>query len=265
MDTKNKNKYNKKLKYMQHHELKKIKYPTGFVTGIAVATTIIARIFKKAYPSFLVSFYVTTMVLFSFYTFFIKPAIYKGNIVAYYRRSYSPRLRRFINYYRILVNFAVVSVAYCVVYTVFFLKAITLDYVPIQIDDMVELLQGNKVLYILKQSFDFKGVLTAVIVSLLLLYYMFFEDKYITIANYSNGVVYRMKELGMYFESAVKDLLETVDKEHDVKAFKDIYYDFGDGKHEPKNTNRADIADTKKESKDSEPIRRRARKNNEEV
>lgn len=260
MNVKSKNKYNKRLKYMQHHQLRKINYPTGFITAIAMGVAIIARIFKKTCPSFLLSFNATIIILSLIYALVIRPAIYKGKIIAYYRRNYSPRLQRFVNYYKLLINFAVVNIVFCIIYTVFFIRAITSDYIPVPIDDIVRFLQGNKFLYILKQSYNLKGIIVASIISFLLLYYLFFEDEYITIADYSNGIVYRMKELGMYFESAVSDLMKTKDKEHNVKAYGGIYYDFKDKKSKD-----VSIKEEKPEKKEEEPVRRRARKNKEDA
>lgn len=199
-------KYNKKLRYMQHYKLenilnKKIAFKTFL---LSVGLTLILKYLSKPYPPYLRSFDLAISLIFILYLLILRSNIYKGNIIAYYRKDYSLALLNIGKTYYILAN---MSIGRLITFLMFIKK-------------------NSFFMSSFYKGFYHPITTNLVIaISLILFYMFFFQDKYTTIKDYSNQITYRRKELGMYKKEAIKDFIKTKNKEYDIKEFDGVYYD----------------------------------------
>ena len=238
------NKYNEKLSYRIHHELNNhfSNHRLWFFWIIVSALiTGILAFFRYSYSHALKSFDFATSLIIVFYVIFIRPAIFKGKIKAYYRRRYKD------------------------------LPALTGLYLRIAILSTGRILTASSFYYLiyktgiedayLSKIFEnlYHPIATqiAVVIPLLLFFIMFYQDKYVTVREYSNEINYRLKELNFGLRSAVEDFLATKDEEYGIKEFKGMYYDYEEQKEQEKNESK--IEKEKKPEEDEALIRRSSR------
>ena len=197
--------YNKSLSYRRNHELDcelfemKGVWPfhlIGSLTAIPFLLGINYSALKASDFAFL--------VLFLLYYSFIRPRIYRGDISAYYRRKYSKRLLSAVTWFVSLEVFAVWR-----------LLTITL-FRGIKYKDY---------LFIVRDVYHPIATNITILIALFLFYLTFYQDKYTTIKEYSNGINYNIKELGMNPREALNEFLRIKDEEYGVQEFWGMYYD----------------------------------------
>lgn len=215
-----KNRYNRKLKYRTHHELN-----TDFSNSrlwlfwTLVLTPIISFLgyFEFTHPS-IGPIEFTLFLVSIFYLFILKPLIMQGRITAFYRRSYKNLSWIIMVYSRIAMIATGKVIGTCLFYLIF-----TRD-----IDFIMELAQ------ILFKPFHPVYSTAVVIISLILFFLIYYQDRYTTIREYSNGINFRIKELNLGIGAAIKDFMAQQDEEHGIKEFNGTYYDYEEQKKEIK-------------------------------
>ena len=235
------NRYNKKLRYRTHHELNEdfTNYRLWFF-WFAVAAVIIAVLGNLGfiYPS-IKPFEFAIFLISMFYLFIVKPLIMRGKITAFYRRSYKGLSLIATIYTRVAMIATGKVLGTCLFYIVF-----TRD-----IDYIMELSQY------LFHPFHRVYSTIAVAISLLLFFLMFYQDRYVTIREYSNEINYRIKELNFGLRSAVENFMAQKDKEYGIKEFNGMYYDYEEQKHQKENKKKIK---EKSESEKNETLLRRS-------
>lgn len=223
------NKYNRKLKYMQHHQLGGDISLVYGVSLIAIIITFIITFFDVKYTPYLKAFDVAIYSTFLVYFYMLRRNIYKGKIKAYYRRDYND-ISIITGVYLIALGSAKGRLL------VVFLKYFFKNEGKIIID---EILENAYIPFITWPT---------VLISIYVFYLVFFSDKYVTIKEYSNEVNYRRKELEMNEKDAINDFLRCKDEQYNIREYDGVYYDY-------KETNKKSI-NVNDEKKDNEIVRR---------
>lgn len=235
-----KNRYNKSLRYMQHHKLENIlvKHDIAKMYFISMGITILLGYFAVPYHHYLKSFDFALSVVFTIYLAVLRPNIYKGKIKAYYRRKYSSLIRNIGRPYCLFAGISLGRLNMAALYVVL------IDKKSINITSLMKDL--------------YHPIITSmvIILSLLLLYSYFFYDRYTTIKDYSNEITYRRRELKMNREEAISDFIKSKDLEYDVQEYAGVYYDYDKVKMRSKLDNKAN--NNAKENEDTN-IRRNIR------
>lgn len=231
------NRYNRSLKYMQHHELDKIflkKKPLMDTFLISTVLTVILLYLEVKYSPALKAFDFALLANFLIYVSIIRPNIYKGRIKAYYRRKYN--IRASFRVYSVLTMF---SLGRVIGFSLYFF-----------IND-----KSNVSKSIIENSHNTTITPAVSLISIVLLYLAFYHDKYVSIKEYSNEITYRRREHGMNKDEAIRDFLMMKDKGYNIKEYAGYYYDYDESKSPKVNKKLSDDENIE----DEDTIRRSSR------
>lgn len=236
--------YNKSLRYRKHHHLGLQTFEKEgllFHIVIGTITAVIFILFKIEYFKVIKASDFVFLIVFAIYQFILKPKIYRGEIKAYYRRTYETTVKS--------------------IYLYSFIGAISVwRFVAIAV---YEILKTHNVSTVFTNIYHPIATPITIIISLFMFYLTYYQDKYTTIKEYSNRINYKIKELGMDENTATRLFLLEKDKEYGIKQFRGMYYDY-DYEEEKSNENK-DLDDEKKkneEKKEENMIRRNPRQKN---
>lgn len=219
--------YNKRLLYRDHYHLrlmktsieregKKIRKRSLMLLGFIFFLNIIGEQIPtiEFYPEALLSLEVTVLIMYLIYNLFIKKLIYKGKVTAYFRRDYTPQGKVMV-----FIGKRVKGIV--------FRASIVLSYFAVSV--MLGGFTNDMLLSIMQRMFNPNIVVPLVIFGLFSFYFMFYQDRYITIRNYSNKVTNNIKR-GMNEEKAFMEFINKRDKELGISSFNGYYYDKDDKK-----------------------------------
>jgi len=232
--------YNKTLRYRKHYELY-IPY-FYFNVGIFLAipsfiTIAIIKLFSIPYFPWLKASDFIFLILFSMYLFYLRPQIYRGKIKAYYRRSYK-KIEKAVQLY---VKIGIIGA----------LRFIIMG--------ILDILKTKNITAPFLEMFHPVSAILTVLSAFLFLYLVFYQDKYVSIEEYSNRINYKIKELKMNDRRAIEEFLEEKDKEYNIKEFHGMYYDISEAKKYNSDKKKQNITENKKEEIKEEPLRRKSR------
>lgn len=231
------NKYNKTLRYRRNHQLIFDTFEaSGFFTNFAMGAVISLIIFwlNIPYTSAFKGFDFAMLVSILSYQLILRPRIYRGDIKAYYRRSY--KKLKFI-----ITNFAFVGVTSMWRFVIL---------------SGTQIYNEESLLVLYKDIYHPVTTLIVTILSLLVFYLTYYNDKYTTIREYSNSINFNIKENGMHEKDAIWRFGVEKDREYDVKEFRGTYYDYDDTNQKHKN----EIIKNKKQEEERKGIRREQRR-----
>lgn len=229
------NKYNKALNYRAHPYLIDNFY-APFLMGNFVRTGIVLLGFKVfdlgfEHYSIIRALGLASILCLSVYKHWIRPNLYNGNTKAYYRRNYE-KVSGWNNFYfSVSSGFASAFVIYSLIDI---WKGITLYHI----------LGQNPLIGVFRSASNPLGFLIAILMLLWMIYRSFFEDKYVSIKEFSDKINFQMKFNEKTFSEALALLYEEKDQEYDVKEFDGTYFDL---KGYPVKTSK-DNTETKKET-----------------
>lgn len=244
MKAKNNNKYNRKLKYRLHHQLSPdfSNYRLWlFWIGVISPIIIVLGYFEFIYPS-IKSIELAIFAVSVFYLFILRPAIMKGRITAFYRRSYEGLTFVIFLYSRIAMIATGKVIGTCLFYI-------------IVVRDFEFIIEVAKVLF---EPYHPVYTRFVIALSLILFYLVFYHDRYVSIREYSNEINYRIKELNFGLRSAVEDFMAHKDREYGIKEFNGMYYDYEEQKQEEE---KKTLKNKKKINKTNENLVRRSSRN----
>lgn len=210
------NKYNKALSYRTHPYLIDT-FNMPFLMKNFIRTGIILVGFKVfdlgfEHYSIIRSIGLASILCLSVYKYGIRPNLYNGNIQAFYRRNYEKVSGWNDFYFSISIGFA----SAFVIYSLFDLwKGISLYHI----------FQQNPLIDVFRSASNPLGFLLAFLMLLWRIYRSFFEDKYVSIKEFSDKINYQMKFNEKTFSEALALLCQEKDQEYDVKEFDGTYFD----------------------------------------
>ena len=238
------NKYNKMFRYKEHYDLKRLFDENSYVRYFTDILIMLILLFIFSYPDWLKA---TDVVLSLFYIVFLKvmePMMYRGDMPAYYRREYD---YKDVGLYIFLKKYSVYSL---------------IRFIFVAVVDYMNRVEG------IPQDSIFKGMyqrFTTPITLILVLYAIsnvYFRNRYISIKDYSNGILFRMKELQMGEREAVVDLTKRRDEELGISEYNGYAYDL-DKKNKKGKSEKSDKFGTEEMDKEeNENIRRQGRTKN---
>lgn len=237
MKYKYKNNYKGKNQYMTPMAFQKYEKKPRFVglqLGI-ISGIIIQLLMNNLYLMLIKPMAVAISFSYLFYEFYYKPRIYNGTLTSYCRRTYEkPILNRMLA-----------------------LKAISSIMVGILFTDVVA-----TTFFVFREGvsvINLNGVIHPLVTPLMLLFFAFivytihFKEKYITLREYSNEMLFRMRESKMEYWQAIDDLTKVYDKKHGISVHGDYIYDYETSE------SKKDVKSDKEEDKTDDTTRRSPR------
>ncbi len=206
------NKYNKKLRYREHPSLKdRLTLEQFFIllgfTGV-INLFLIFLTDNDGYSSLIKTIDFWSLIILVVYSYILRPKIYRGKIKAYYRRDYK-MVSKVTNGYFILIGT---------------LSSNFLTRTMIRAMDLKSFNQAFQGL------FHPMGILVTVSTFVMVIYIIFYNDKYVSVQEFSDEVNYRMMFKKMHLQGAIDSLYRCKDKEYGVKEFYGTFYDIEEGK-----------------------------------
>ena len=228
--------YNKKLKYRRNYEydikILDIDYASLIIIlPVSLVISLVMVVFSMDYGFPFKAFDFAFLALILPYQLFIRPKIYRGEIKAYYRRSYGN--------FKNIVNW---TMLFGLIGAWKYLMLFSYHYYNTK--DLLAFAEGN---------FHYVVTPLTVFSLLFIFYYSFYQDKYSTIREYSNTVNYYMKNKKMNENGAVNTFKFMKDKEYNIKEYAGTYYDMEEEILEEK---------PKEKRQEATPLRRTSRLDN---
>lgn len=210
-----KGKYNKKLRYLEYDELENIannNIPKAmkwtFYLFLFFFFTNFMNGRREFYPTEMISF--DAALTFSMLVFIkiVKPLLYNGTIKGYYRRNYKG-LRFLLDLYWFL---AIGSALRLVVAEGFYI----VNTLKINRDALIKAM---------KYMYFPPVTISVLIISLVLFYLSYFQDKYISIRDFSNTVIDIIRKDGVSKEVAISTVKQMKDIEYGVSSYNGVLYE----------------------------------------
>lgn len=229
MPKKNKNKYNKRLRYLEHYFFENL-ISENINAGIkfSIISTLIMGLLcflhgdASLYPTEIIPLDFSMTICF-FLFLMIKPLLYNGRIKAYYRKDYS-FLYPILRFYLIL---AISSILRSLIVSFSYLLNVFGNYY----NNQKEIIQALFNIYNKNITFP------VLIISLALFYFTYFQDKFIEIKEYSNKVIGLMKNHNYDKYKAIATVINNKNIEYGICEYDGNYYD------DKKNTIEDDLMD----------------------
>ncbi|MDF2880104.1 MAG: hypothetical protein K0R54_661 [Clostridiaceae bacterium] len=174
---KDNNNYNKNSKYLVHYELKEI-LKNAIRAIMPINLILLTIFFIVGYPKALKAYDIDVAICSMIFFGIIFPMIRTGKIEAYYRRNYYD-LSTFITY---TLPFTVGAVIRgCILIAL----EILLTFVKIYKNKPI----GSSIIIFIKSGFDWMLTPIAILAFILVIFLLFYHDKYATVKYLSNSVV----------------------------------------------------------------------------
>lgn len=207
--------YIRKSNYLMHYQLKGIKEDAMKVGVSSSLIFLLIAWIWGTYPTILASFDLGICILSLVYYTLIKQMMFKGKIIAYYRRSYRDMYVFQLIILGILISGAWIRtvVIYGVYYLNYYFEGANAIRKSNYLNDFIEL-ATNEV-----------GYLLALIIIMYAIYVLFYSEKYTTIKEYSNTVVKLIKDHNYTINTAINKFITHKDRQYYLSELEGIYYD----------------------------------------
>lgn len=204
-------KYANKLHSLMQFQLVNF-YKSGMklMVNLNIFILLFAYLVMHDYPRILATMDATFVVLSGIFFYIIKPKMLSGKIKAYYRRDY--------NDIRLLIMGAVILIQGALIrFPIIFGMLIFSKYLS------KSPYESERYLGMMKQMLINPNIsIFAVIFALVVLYFVFYNERYTSIKGYSNGVTHLVVNSGMHFDLASREYIRIKDKEYSNKFIRDF-------------------------------------------
>jgi len=209
------NKYEKKATYLWHQELADI-FSKGFWSQIKInfIIVLILGLILRDYPISLGALDVAFSVMALLFYFLVRPFIMRGKLKAYFRRTYYGK-SLYTDFMAYMIQGSLIrTTLWGFFYGLVILAERGNDF---HYEKAIEGLQQMLIHPITTPL--------AVVLALVYFYWVFYQEKYTTIPNYSNGVMQRYLYGGLNMEGAFRSFRKDTDAEHKIERYVGVRYD----------------------------------------
>ena len=213
-------KYKNKSEYLKHPYISNYFISTYELIPTYFLFTIIISMLAGEYPVFLASFDLAACSLLVLFIFIIKPLIFTGKIPAYYRKDYY-KVNLILWLTKHLIFASVIRVTT-------FMTILFLNYKLSNTKYKIDIYRSTFMRYIS----DFDSMAVALVFCLIAMYFIFYSEKFVSVKNYSNGVVDVMRKRNLEHIHAAPIFTRDLEKEYEISQLGDILYDYSEIKSE---------------------------------